>query len=65
MEQKKVTAKERFCHVCGESMGVIESRYYDRDDTCGKIECQRIMNDAREAEREEAHRQVDRDFGYW
>lgn len=55
--------KERFCWVCGESMGFVENRYYDRRDTCGARECNREARDAEAVERREAHEQLDRDRG--
>jgi hypothetical protein len=57
-------SKERFCWYCGESLGVIDSRYYDRMDTCGKQECERELRDALRAEREEAHRKLDERNGW-
>lgn len=45
-------------------MGVIKSAYYDRNDTCGKRECERYMAGMAQEEREEAHAQLDRDMGY-
>lgn len=41
-----------------------KAKYYDRRDTCGKLECQREERDAYAQEREEAHEQLDRDLGY-
>ena len=58
------TPKERFCCVCGASMGVIERKYYDSRDTCGKADCEREMRDSERAEREEAHERLDRDRGW-
>ena len=49
-------AKERFCWNCGASMGVIENRY------C--TECDREARYQAEAERAEAHEQLDRDMGW-
>lgn len=60
----KPKAKERYCPYCGDSMGVIEFRYYDRNDPCGKQECNRAARDSAYAEREEAHEQLDRDLGW-
>lgn len=57
-------AKERFCWNCGASMGVIENRYYDSGDTCGATECDREARYQAEAERAEAHEQLDRDMGW-
>lgn len=34
-----MTAKERFCFNCGESLGVMD--WSDRYDNCGKRECER------------------------
>jgi hypothetical protein len=59
-----MTTKERFCWYCGDSMGLIESRYYDRRDTCGKLECQREERAAYQEEREEAHRELDERMGW-
>jgi hypothetical protein len=56
--------KERFCRYCGESMGVIEARYYEPSDPCGKPECHREAQDAMQAERDEAHERLDRDMGW-
>lgn len=58
------TSKERFCSFCGDSIGMIESRYYDRNDTCGKRECERAMSDMAQEEREDAHERLDRDMGW-
>lgn len=58
-------AKERFCPYCGDSMGVIEYRNYDRRDPCGKTECDKAAQNVANAEREEAHEQIDRDMGYY
>ena len=57
-------AKMRHCWNCGAEMGVIENKYYDSRDTCGKIECQREAQYVAEAERSEAHEQLDRDMGW-
>jgi len=57
-------AKMRHCWNCGAEMGVIENRYYDRGDTCGQMECEREARNAAQAEREEAHEQLDRDMGW-
>ena len=56
--------KMRHCWYCGDELGEIEDRHYDRTDTCGKRECERALREQFEEEREERHRQVDRDFGY-
>ena len=57
-------ARERHCWFCGASMGVIEDRYYDRGDTCGKLECDREARHAAQAERDDAHERLDRDMGW-
>lgn len=59
-----MSTKERFCCYCGDSLGVIESRYYDRTDTCGKRECERAIQDDQQREREEAHDRLDESPGY-
>ena len=64
MSENKPKSRERFCCYCGESLGVVEDRYYQRDDTCGRLECNRAARDDAEAEREEAHEQLDRDMGW-
>lgn len=58
------TAKERFCANCGASLGMIENRHYDRRDTCGATACEREARYEQEAERADAHEQLDRDNGW-
>lgn len=58
------TAKMRHCWYCGDEMGVIEARYYRREDTCGKPECEREARAAEREEREEAHRRLDEDMDW-
>lgn len=53
--------KERFCPNCGASMGFIENRHYYRNDTCGRMQCERAAREDAAAEREEAHERLDRD----
>lgn len=57
------TPKMRYCCYCGEELGVIDSRFYDRRDTCGKTECDRAIRDEEERERFEAHEKLDADMG--
>lgn len=64
MSDNAPKAKERFCWYCGQSMGLIENRYYDRGDTCGHHECERAARDAQQQERDEAHDQLDADTGW-
>ena len=59
-----MATKERFCFNCGESMGFIEDRYYDRRDCCGKRECARVDQEMYREEREEAHRDLDERMGW-
>ena len=59
-----MTTKIRYCWHCGESMGEIDSCYYDSRDVCGKRECNRAVQDAYREEREEAHRDLDERMGY-
>jgi len=61
----KATAKMRYCWNCGGELGVIERRHYDPRDTCGSRECERAARDADAAERDEAHRHLDEDRGWW
>jgi hypothetical protein len=56
------TAKMRHCYFCGDELGVYAD--YDRFDTCGKKECDSDARDSLQAEREEAHEQLDRDNGW-
>jgi hypothetical protein len=53
--------KTRRCWFCGEPL---LGQYYDRWDNCGSIECDRETRDAINAERDEAHEQLDRDMGW-
>jgi hypothetical protein len=55
-------AKERFCFNCGASMGCYAD--YDPLDDCGSAECTREVREIHQAEREEAHEQLDRDRGW-
>lgn len=57
-------AKPRHCWNCGADMGLIEDKYWDRGDVCGKPECQREAQDQARAERDEAHEKLDRDMGW-
>ena len=52
----------RHCYYCGEPLG--RYRDYDRLDTCGKSECERDVRETAQAERFEAHEQLDRDMGW-
>ena len=54
----------RYCWFCGAPLGVIEDRHYDRNDTCGKAECEREMRHAAQDERAEAHERLDHDRGW-
>lgn len=56
--------KERFCWCCGESMGFVENRHYERGDTCGKPACEREAREAEQMERDQAHEDLDRDRGW-
>lgn len=56
--------KERFCWYCGESMGPIDSKYYDRTDTCGRPDCEREARLAAVEERADAHRELDDRMGW-
>jgi anaerobic ribonucleoside-triphosphate reductase len=56
--------KIRHCWYCGEDMGFIEDRYFDKHDTCGKAECERERRYALREEREEAQRRLDENMGW-
>lgn len=56
-------AKRQYCAYCGDDMGDW-TKFSDRNDTCGKQECDRYMRENLQAEREEAHERLDRDMGY-
>ena len=58
------TRRMRYCCWCGDAIGLIEDRHYDRSDTCGKSECEREARHAARDERAEAHEQLDRDMGW-
>lgn len=64
-DQRATTAKTRRCWNCGADMGVIENKFYDSRDTCGKPECERESRDVAYAERDEAHERLDRDMGWY
>ncbi len=57
-------AKMRHCWFCGDEMGVIEDRYYERTDVCGKRECVMAARDEMRAEIEDAHRRLENDMGW-
>ena len=59
-----MSMKERFCWVCGESLGVIQSCHYDRLDTCGKRECHREYRQAQAEERERERQDLDDRMGW-
>lgn len=56
--------KMRHCWNCGEELGMLKRSEWEPGDTCGKTECNREASNAREAEREEAHRRLDSNMGY-
>ena len=55
-------AKMHHCFFCGDEIGVYAD--YHPLDTCGKSECEREARHQAEAERDEAHEQLDRDMGW-
>ena len=59
-----MSAKQRYCWVCGDDMGVIEDRNYDRRDTCGKVSCEREAREADRDEREQAHHDLNDKMGW-
>lgn len=55
---------ERYtCDYCGEDCGPADT-YDPGPHSCGAAECERFVCDTLEAEREEAHRQLDEELGY-
>jgi hypothetical protein len=56
--------KRHYCWNCGDDMGPW-TKYSDRDDVCGKTECNRAARDQWAMAREEAHEQLDRDMGWY
>lgn len=63
-DKPKPKERERHCWCCGESMGIIQDRHYDRGDTCGQPQCERAARDAASMERDDAHERLDRDNGW-
>lgn len=55
--------KMQHCAFCGEELGVY-AKPIGEQDTCGRRECERDAREQAQAEREEAHEQLDRDMGY-
>lgn len=53
------------CEYCGEELGYSVKKWPGELVTCGKPECLRYERDCYQEEREEAHRQLDRDLGYY
>ena len=51
------------CYYCGADIG-LKDRFSDRFDTCGDRECERAARDDAFAERDEAHKQLDRNMGW-
>lgn len=62
--RQKPKARMRHCFYCGDEMGVIEDKFYESHDTCGKRECDRAAQDHQGMDREEAHRRLDEDMGW-
>lgn len=59
-----MVGKRATCWNCGADMGPWD-KFSDRRDTCGNLECERESRNAYEAERFEAHEQLDRDMGWY
>jgi len=62
---QKPKGRVRHCPYCGDDMGFIEDRYYERNDPCGKQSCMREASDCEREERDNAHDQLDRDNGWY
>jgi hypothetical protein len=58
-----ITERRQQCAYCGEDMGPW-TRFSDRNDTCGKRECESFARDQDAAEREQAHRDLDEREGW-
>ena len=56
------TPKRHVCAYCGDDMGPW-TKFSDKRDACGKLECTQWEREELRAEREEAHEQLDRDMG--
>lgn len=54
--------KMQYCANCGAELG---EGFNFGPESCGDRECDRAVRDGYEAEREEAHEQLDRDLGYY
>jgi hypothetical protein len=54
--------KMRHCWNCGAELGEIEDRHYEKTDTCGARDCDRAARDMCQEEREERHREIDREY---
>jgi hypothetical protein len=59
----KATPRRHHCFNCGEDLGEWD-RFCDQNDTCGSAECNREAQWQAQAERDEAHEQLDRDLGW-
>lgn len=53
--------KMKHCAWCGEYLG---EACDNEPESCGKPECNREVRDMQEADRQEAHEQLDRDMGW-
>lgn len=52
------------CEYCGDDLGESVEKWAGEPVTCGKHECERWVREELEAEREEAHYQLDRAMGW-
>lgn len=50
-EDSIMSFKMRYCFVCGTELAVLSSQDFSPNDTCGKIECERV---ARQEARDDA-----------
>lgn len=58
--------KMKHCAWCGDEIGMASYATGLNDpESCGKKECNREVNGMYQAERDEAHEQLDRDMGYY
>ncbi len=52
------------CEFCGDDLGEEIDKRHGETITCGKLACERRLREEQQADREEAHEQLDRDRGW-
>lgn len=56
--------KVSHCENCGDDIGQDVEKWPGEFVTCGKPQCDRVAREEYQAQREEAHEQLDRDMGW-